>query len=267
MTIFNLFNIPDFSIFIVLGGAILLYFGKIIGDTKVEKYDKLSYYIEGLLFSAFYLFLPIIFSIYVIENLFKIPNLWAVVVQMIIVGCLSWTITAHNLFRRYGLVEVFKKKIRERFKELSEKSIVKWAIKKEDWFKSKFGIDYVELNLLAFYIIPIKFLGRKDSLFIFSFITLLSLLSVYVSEINLLVLSFSSVFTILSLTMIALAYGFSDSYYPPAKLYLEDGKVIEGNILKFGEFIYLVNDEKKIFVNSNKVTKIEESLWKGEKVT
>ena len=196
MTIFDLFNIPNFSIFVVLGGAALLYFGKIIGDTKVEKYDKLSYYIEGLLFSSFYLFIPVVFSIYVIDK-FKIPSLWSIIIQMTILGCLSWTIKAHNLFRRYGLVEAFKKKLKEGFNEFSKKSIVGLFIKKESWFKSKFGIDYVELSLLVFHTIPIKYLGSKYSLFTLSFITILSLLSLYSNETDILFLSLSSVFTVL----------------------------------------------------------------------
>jgi hypothetical protein len=262
MSVIDLFNITDLSIYIILGGATLLYFGKIIGDTKVEKYDKLSYYIEGLWFSSLYVFLPAIFSIYVIDNLFKVPTLCSVIIQMIVLGCLSWITVAHDLFRRYGLIEVFKKKLREEINKLSEKSIIKWAIKKEKWFKSKFGMDYVELNLLTFYTIPIKYLGNRNLLFILSFITIFSLFSVCSNEINLLILSLSLVLTILSLTLIALAYGFSNAFYPPVKLYLDNGKVIKGIALKFGEFIYLIDKDKKIFINSSKVVRIEESLWK-----
>ena len=263
---FNIFNITDFSLAIALTGAALLYFGKIIADTKVGKYDKLSYYIEGLLFSIPYLLLPAVFSFYVIKNLFKIPTWWAISIQVISLMCLSLTVTAHNLFRKYGLVETFKKGIREEFRELSRKSTMKWITKGNNWLKSKLGTDCVGLNLLAFYTIPTKYLGSKISLFILSFITILSLVSIYSNETTLLLLSFSSVLTFLSLSLIALAYGFSNAYYPPVKLYLDNGKVIEGNVLKFGEFIYLINSDKQIFVNSSKVLKIEKSLWKNKKV-
>ena len=60
------------SLLIVLFGALLLYFGKVISDTKVERYDKLGYYIEGLFFLAVYVFIPFLFAYY-IKNVIKIP--------------------------------------------------------------------------------------------------------------------------------------------------------------------------------------------------
>lgn len=55
----------DISILIILFGALLLYFGRIIGETKVEKYDQLGYYEEGLLFSAVFIYIPSLIAYYI----------------------------------------------------------------------------------------------------------------------------------------------------------------------------------------------------------
>ena len=89
-----------------------------------------------------------------------------------------------------------------------------------------------------------------------------ALLEVLQSEVDFLTITGISILAILNLTMIAFAYGFRSAYYPPAKLTLNDGTVICGKILKFGEFIYLIDGDKKIFVNSNSVKIIEESIFK-----
>jgi len=266
MIVLDFFTLENFPILIVLGGAALLYFGKVIGDTKVEKYDKLSYYIEGLLFSVTYLFIPLIFSIWIVNNLFRIPIGLSISIQIVVLSCLFFVAIAHYLFRKYGLVEWFKKKIKEELNEFSKKSWAKWWIEKENWFKSKFGIDYTELILLVLYEIPVKYLGNKYSLFLQSFLTILSLVSLYFDKADTLILTISSIITFFLLTFIALDYGFSDAYYPPAKVYLDNGEIVEGNILKFGEFIYLINKDKKFFINNSKVIKIEENLWKNKEV-
>ena len=65
--------------------------------------------------------------------------------------------------------------------------------------------------------------------------------------------------------MIAVAYGFRKAYYPPAKIYIEGGEVLEGRVLKFGEYIFMTKDDKKFFINKDKVRYVEESKFK-EKV-
>jgi hypothetical protein len=53
-------------------------------------------------------------------------------------------------------------------------------------------------------------------------------------------------------------------YNPPATIYLDDGQKVNGKIVKMGNYIYLAKeDEKKIlFVNSSKVVRIEEGMFK-----
>ena len=49
----------NYSIIILIFGALVLYFGKLIADTRVEHYERINLYIEGLIFSTFYFFLPL----------------------------------------------------------------------------------------------------------------------------------------------------------------------------------------------------------------
>ena len=62
----------------------------------------------------------------------------------------------------------------------------------------------------------------------------------------------------------ALVSGYKTTHYPQAKITLENGNQITGKILKFGEFVYLLkeNEEKKLFINKDKIVCIEESLYK-----
>ena len=62
--------------------------------------------------------------------------------------------------------------------------------------------------------------------------------------------------------MVALAYGFGSAYYPPGKIYMADGSVIEGKILKFGEYVCVLKEDKKIFINNDKINYVEESKFK-----
>jgi vacuolar-type H+-ATPase subunit I/STV1 len=63
----------DIPIVIILLGALFLYFGFIIGNTKVWKSDKIESYIEGLFFFVFYIFIPFIACFYLRGQL----NVWS----------------------------------------------------------------------------------------------------------------------------------------------------------------------------------------------
>jgi len=255
----------DITIFIAMIGGIFLYFGEIIGSTQVEKYDKSGYYIDGLFFSLFCIFIPFIlaYNIY-IKNLLNLPPWVFLVVQLVVFSCLTWTLIAYES-KRYDLLDEVKKKAEQRLIQVKEQNSFKGNLLKnwEDRFKSKHGHGYIEYGFFHFYESPIKLFGNKITLLIFSFLTLLSNLWLYKLE----GLSFltSMVFTFLILTLIALAYGFGNAYYPPGKIYMVDGSIIEGKILKFGEYVHVLKDDKKIFINQDKINFVEESKFKIKK--
>ncbi len=253
------------SFLIILIGAIFIYFGKIIGDTKVEKYDRLSYYIEGLIFSSVFVFLPFIFAWYLFsKNVILHSFTHILFLQLFILGCLYWNLQAHHLLRRYDLLGEFKKRLRKEFEKLKNENSIKGRIaRKEKRFKQKFGIDFVELSILGLYSIPIKFFGNRLLLIFFSFITIWGTLSLINAEI--IQIAISLFFSFIILTMIALAYGFGIAYYPFVRIYLKNNKIIEGKILKFGDFVYILKENRKLFVNSSEIVLLEESLFKGRK--
>ena len=52
----------------------------------------------------------------------------------------------------------------------------------------------------------------------------------------------------------------------PTQIVLENGDKISGKVLKFGDFIYILKEkeQKKLFVNKDKIVYVEESLLKEE---
>jgi hypothetical protein len=247
----------DLSIFIVLFGALFLYFGKIIGDTKVEKYEKLGYYIEGLIFSSVFVFIPFIFAYY-LKDVFRISSLNLFFIQIPILGCLTWNIFTHEYLRRHGLLGELKKAAEQKLNQIKEQnSIMGKVANREGWIMS--GVESVYYN------IPIKLFGNKYILLLFSFETMLSNFRLFEST-ELIFFGVSLLFTFLILTMVALAYGYNNADYPYAKIYLGDDKIIEGKIVKFGDYVYLVKDDKMFFVNQDKITYVEKSLFKEKRV-
>lgn len=246
----------DLSIFIVLFGALFLYFGKIIGDTKVEKYEKLGYYIEGLIFSSVFVFIPFIFAYY-LKDVFIISSLKLFFIQIPILGCLTWNIFTHEYLRRHGLLGKLKKTAEQKFNQIKEQnSIMGKVANREGWIMS--CVESVYYN------IPIKLLGNKFVLLFFSFETISSNFQLYESS-ELLIFGISLIFTFFILTMVAMAYGFGNANYPPAKIHMIDGEIIEGKILKISEYVYLLKDDKKIFINGDKINYFEENLFQDKK--
>jgi len=194
----------------------------------------------------------------------KFPNWIYIIIQIFILGCLSLNLRAHNFLRKFGLIEEFKRRFDKKIKELrNQRSAISKFIseEREMWFKTKFGLDFVRPNILTLYDIPIKFFGNKKILLIFSLATFLSIFYT-ISDIFILS-AFSFILGFFILTMIALAYGFGDAYYPPSILVTKDGKEIRGNIIKFSDdFIFVLSGEEKFFVNKDNIAIVKQSLWK-----
>lgn len=88
-------------------GAIFLYFGRIISDTKVEKYDRLGTYIEGLLFSSVYVFIPFLIS-YCARDIIEIPEIIVIGIQLFILLIMSYCVILQNLIK-YEIDEKYEK--------------------------------------------------------------------------------------------------------------------------------------------------------------
>lgn len=249
----------DISILIILFGALLLYFGRIIGETKVEKYDQLGYYEEGLIFSAVFIYIPSIIAYYIyIKSPLVVSSFELIFIQIVLLICLSWNLISNGYFIKFELLndpELIKKAEEKREQIKLEDSFIGRIIKKNE------SVDIIKLFNLFYYKIPIKIIGSKLSLFIFSFITIILNIQLYKSS-DLLIFGFSLLLAFFILTMVALAYGYGNAYYPPGKIYMVDGTIIEGKILKFGEYVSILKDDKKLFINNDKINYVEESKFK-----
>lgn len=174
---------------------------------------------------------------------------------------LAVNLRAHYILRRHGFVEVFKKEVERKLSEIKKKRTRLGKLMEK--YEQKLRINYAEIIIKIVYEYPIKVFSNRYVLFFLSTLIFSGLLKVIQTNMDLVIFIWIFIFTFLNLTMIAFAYGYGSAYYPPAKLILEEGTIICGKILKFGEFIYLINVDRKIFVNSSKVKVIEESLFKN----
>lgn len=257
-------NVGNISLVIVAVAALLYYFGKIIGDVKVEKYSKTDYYIEGLFFSLIFIALPFVAVLLLTQyaNLY-IPFLLSLFLQVIILGCLWLSAFAHEFLGRHGGLSRFKKLSKEKIEQLKKEYRIFTVI--EDKAKTTAKKDLAEFPLLTFYEIPTRLFGNKNVLILFSFIILWSSYSSISPETVLLPTTiFLSILAFLNLTFLALTFGYASAYYPPARIILANGNEISGKVMKFGEFVYILKEkeEKKLFINKDKIVYVEESLWK-----
>ena len=139
----NISNIGNFSLIIIAIAALLYYFGKLIGDIKVEKYEKTDYYIEGLFFSLIYIAFPFVVVLIIIEYTNLYLSFWpSLIFQYIILGCLWLSCFAHEYLRRHGAIFLFKKLFREKIERLKTKSQL--IVTAEEKLKS-YGINDVEV--------------------------------------------------------------------------------------------------------------------------
>lgn len=253
----------DISILIVVFGAIFIYFGRIISETQVEKYDQHGYYEQGLLFSAIYIYIPSLISYYIYATSpLVVSSLGLIIIQIVVFICLLWNLISNAYFIKYELLdEEFLKKAEEKHEQIKmEDSFVGRTIKDNDGE----SIDFKKLINLFYYKIPVKIIGNKSLLIIFSLTTIISNFQLYKSS-DLLILGFSLLLAFFILTMVALAYGYSNAYYPFGKIYMVDGTIIEGKILKFGEYVSVLKGDKKFFINNDKISYIVESKFKQNK--
>jgi len=261
--IFNFqLDIQSFSIISAFFAALILYFGKLIGDTQVEKYDKTSFYIQGTLFTANYIFFPSILAYFVLTNFsFILPTLWILVIQFLIMGILSWNSLAYT-FRNYEIKNKFKEDANKKILEAKKSGGI--LGKAMEYGEKRFDIP--EMTTTAYINMPIKVFGNKNVLLFLSFLTIFSTSYFFING-TIVTFGLSVFFTFFILTLISISYGFASAYYPPAEILLDDGSKIEGKVIKFDEFIHLINENEKIFVNSSKVKIIRESKFKEKDKT
>lgn len=247
-------NLGNLSLFVIAAAALLYYFGKIIGDIKVEKYEKTDYYIQGLFFSIFLIALPFVLVLYLMRFLnIQIPPELSPFFQIIILYFLTVSAFANWQLKRYGALS--KKITLKALEKVKTKYLWSRTIKNE--------AELAKLYLTAYHKLS-KASRNYYVLFFLSFIVTWSYypttsFGVFLSPDSI----FLSILAFLNYSVLAINYGYAQAQYPPAKITLENGNEITGKILKFGEFIHLLkeNEEKQLLINRDKIAHIEESLY------
>lgn len=109
----------NITVFILLAGALILYFGKLIADVKIEHYEKINIYITGLFFTTMYVFVPGLFAIYVFSKI-TIDVFVFYPIILIIYGLLTADIWVNEYFYKIELLDIYKKKSREKIKGINK---------------------------------------------------------------------------------------------------------------------------------------------------
>lgn len=251
----NISTIGNLSLVIVVLAGLLYYFGKLIGDTKVEKHEKTDFYIQGIFFSLTYIALPFVVVLLLTQYAqIYLPFLPALLLQIAILACLWLSAFAYTYLKRLHGLSRFKQLSQERIQQLKNKHPIFAASKR----------DPTDMIVSAYYEIPTKIFGNKNVLLFFAFGILWSAYSLIDITSLQPITIFISILVFLNLTFLAITYGYATAYYPPAQIVLENGNTISGKVLKFGDFVYIIkeNEEKKLFINKDKIVYVEESLYK-----
>jgi sRNA-binding regulator protein Hfq len=252
-------DLGSVSVLILLAAALIYYFGKLINDVKVERFENTAdYYIQGLIFSIIYIGLSS-FLVWVVTSSLKFfaSTIVAIILEVIIAGVLV-SVLQINL-GRYTLFSRFQQVFETQLNVEKEKNP---AIRKADEFTTRKGKS-LSNNSLTTSETYANFLTNIFSLFIFSILIVWSVFPQFQSQLTPEAI-FLFILTFLNFTFLAINFGYVGIYHPQAKIFLDNGQQLEGRIVKVGTFVNFINekDGKKYFVNSSKITYVEESMFK-----
>ena len=224
--------IEVFSIVIILISALFYYFGVLWGGTQVKEYDKAACYIASTFFIIKYLLLPfaLILVIEKYTSYFSNLSIFEPISDSFgfFILCFPTLVLQYIMLRR---VRWNNKRFEERLKSRD----------KFEAFEYK-QIDPCERLLLNFVPLIVIFIVYTFYILAVPFVIIFS--------------SFSLAF--LTFTNFAVYAGYREAGYPKAKIYLKDENTIEGNILKCGNYVYLLTDDEKCLINRDNISYIEE---------
>jgi len=230
-----------------LGGLAILfyYFGKLILETQVGKEQREVTYMQGFWFTSVFIIVPFLIS----KSLsFEVSDWVGLLIQVVILSLLDFVRKVKITAFKFNRQDAMKDEVRDFYNRMP--------------FLSKRKIEK-HIHLL-FETLP-NALSNTVFLFLFS-VTIFLTLNGLEFSLDFLPIFFI-LFTLLNLSILAIIFGYKNANYPHSKIYLKtQKKPIEGRILKFGDFICCVDDtrELKYFINSQEITKIEQSIFKNK---
>ena len=222
----------------ILVSAAVYYFGVRWGETQVEEYNVASHYFAGVLFVINYLVGPYILILlveFIIENYIpyfsnlsifklKIDSFWAFVLRLSL------------LFVEYVMHKIV---------HLSTKRFV----------EKRKSLDKFE----AFECQKINQCERFLLLYLIPFLVIIIIYSFYKLNAPFEIIIPSFIIAFLTFTNLAFCAGYCNARYPKVVLYLKNGMIINGIILKIGNYLYVLTENKTCLINRDNICAIKVS--------
>jgi glucan phosphoethanolaminetransferase (alkaline phosphatase superfamily) len=209
--------------------------------------------ISGLYFTLLFILFPAALVIFFYQKGWILETaLWIIVIfHLVIMGVYS-SYHSYKVIQIYKLEGEYDKRFDKKIGELKKNKTISNVLEKEPASLKK--------SLTIFDKI-FGFLEKTWVLLFFSIAIFYSVM-INVKNGNILSITVIAILSFVNLTLIAITQGLSTAYYPPSKITMVDGKIIEGKALKFGEFLHLLNKDKKYFINKDQIKIIEQDVMK-----
>ncbi len=238
--------------------ALFFYFGKIIADTKVEKFERTDIIISGFFFTLVFILIPLVFDIiFYLKEWILIISPWIIILfHLLVMGLYSRYIPYKDL-KKFELEREYNKRFDKKIEEIKkDKSILSKLIEQRP--------DVMKKSLSSLD----RFFGffEDGKVLLFISTAIFYSLIIAVNTVNVPLVITVAILSFVNLSLVAIAHGMSTAYYPQSKVVLIDGSSIEGKTIKFGEFICLIKKDKKYFVNKDQVKIIEQNIMKKNRL-
>jgi hypothetical protein len=218
-------NLLDASVIIAVFGAMILYFGKLMSDIDVESHDRLDYSVIGGIFSSVWIIIPVAAAYAIYKSNFTSLT------QSIFLDSIFYLLPL--LFAVVLMINIVENNKLKKSGQSSKTS-------------KKFFIKYMGN---AFVLWGFSFFSIVSTFYWYSFITT-----------ELIYFTISSVTTFFVLSMTAMSYAFKKNEYPNVKIYLQNNPMpIEGIVLRYADFIYILENRKEVRINKDAIVKIEKA--------
>lgn len=255
----------DLSGVVLLLGGLVFYFGKIIGDRKVERYDDRSYQTEGAIFIFNWIILPGLLLFGIHRYLYPVLAM-DVSGAIVIIGLLliSSIYAGHNTLNK--LLFRFELDKERRYSKKWDRRVDEVKQEIGDWwfefFQAHFGKIprqwFTELAKFARNLFEgkkVRFLASTIMLFLlFHGVTAGGGYAVA-----------SVVFAFIAISGIAFATGYAKAHYPYAIIRMDDGREITGKILSFGDYVTVWTDDDKRQLRHDNIADITQSKWQDRR--
>lgn len=246
------------SISVILISALIYYFGVLWGHTQVADYTKADCYFAGVVFIIKYL-LPACILILLIRDYHTFFNelstqsisnfMTSQIYSSIGIGLF---IICQLIFLEWINRNNKKYELRNKSEIYQEESVVLYF----DVIKGilHWGEPPTDIRLFS---------RRKEKLkehlylLTISNMTIIFIYMFYSLGISKALILLSSGIAFLTFTNIVFSVGHSEAHYPKVQIYLKNNAIFEGNVLKFGDYMFFLIDGKTRLINKDDISYIE----------